>query len=161
MFCQLPVRIKPVKNKQEYSNWNIFIKKGLEGQTLIKHSSRLFFFFLVISLHPQDWLTAPSKTLKDLSTSTVKSTCPGVSMMLIWWPFHLTWVAADWIVIPRSRSNSIESIVAPTLSFPLTCRKKIIHMKFDHIQTVLIWLCKVIFWKKLVFTKTIFEIYKL
>ena len=28
-------------------------------------------------------VTAPSRTFKDLSTSTVKSTCPGVSIMLI------------------------------------------------------------------------------
>jgi hypothetical protein len=29
-------------------------------------------------------------------------------------------VAADWIVMPRSRSRSIESIVAPTPSLPFT-----------------------------------------
>ena len=33
--------------------------------------------------------TAPSSTRSERSTSTVKSTCPGVSMMLIVWPFQL------------------------------------------------------------------------
>ena len=32
---------------------------------------------------PSKTATAPSKTLNDLSTSTVKSTCPGVSIILI------------------------------------------------------------------------------
>jgi len=50
----------------------------------------------------------------------VKSTCPGVSMMLISWPSHSQKVAAEAIVIPRSFSSSIESIVAPTPSLPLT-----------------------------------------
>ena len=57
-------------------------------------------------------VTAPSRTLRDLSTSTVKSTCPGVSMMLILLPFHCAVVAAEVIVIPRSCSCSIQSIVA-------------------------------------------------
>ena len=39
--------------------------------------------------------TAPSSTRSDRSTSTVKSTWPGVSMMLIQWPFHWHVVAAD------------------------------------------------------------------
>ena len=74
--------------------------------------------------------TAPSRTLSDLSTSTVKSTWPGVSIMLTWWSFHSTWVAADWMVIPRSLSRSIESIVAPTLSFPFTLEQyKTIHIR--------------------------------
>lgn len=53
-------------------------------------------------------------------TSMVKSTCPGVSMMLMSVSFHLQKVAADWIVIPFSRSRSIESILAPTPSLPRT-----------------------------------------
>ena len=63
---------------------------------------------------------APSSTRSARSTSMVKSTCPGVSMMLMWWSFHSVYVAADWIVMPRSRSNSMESIFAPTPSFPRT-----------------------------------------
>jgi len=62
---------------------------------------------------------APSNTRRDLSTSIVKSTCPGVSMRLMLWFFHCTLVAPDWIVMPRSRSNSIESIAAPEPSLPL------------------------------------------
>jgi hypothetical protein len=57
----------------------------------------------------------------------VKSTWPGVSMMLMLWgsscscePFHTQYVAADWMVIPFSRSRSIESILAPTPSLPRT-----------------------------------------
>jgi small GTP-binding protein len=56
--------------------------------------------------------TAPSSTRRLRSTSTVKSTCPGVSMMLIRWSFQKQVVAAEVMVIPRSRSCSIQSIVA-------------------------------------------------
>jgi hypothetical protein len=34
---------------------------------------------------PSNTATAPSRTRSERSTSTVKSTWPGVSMMLIWW----------------------------------------------------------------------------
>ena len=63
---------------------------------------------------------APSSTLRARSTSTVKSTCPGVSMMLMCVSPHSTCVAADWMVMPRSRSSSMESMVAPTPSLPRT-----------------------------------------
>jgi len=39
---------------------------------------------------------------------------------LISWPSHSQKVAAEAIVIPRSLSSSMESIVAPTPSLPLT-----------------------------------------
>ena len=55
---------------------------------------------------------APSSTRSDRSTSTVKSTWPGVSMMLIRWPFHSAVVAAEVIVIPRSCSCAIQSMTA-------------------------------------------------
>lgn len=41
-------------------------------------------------------------------------------MMLMLWFFHMVYVAADWMVIPLCLSSSMESIVAPTPSFPLT-----------------------------------------
>lgn len=41
-------------------------------------------------------------------------------MMLILWFLHTVYVAADWIVMPLCLSSSIESIVAPTPSFPFT-----------------------------------------
>ena len=63
---------------------------------------------------------APSRTRRERSTSTVKSTCPGVSMMLIRWPFHSAVVAAEVMVIPRSCSCSIQSIVAaPSWTSPI------------------------------------------
>lgn len=40
--------------------------------------------------------------------------------MLMLWSFHTVYVAADWMVMPRCLSNSMESIVAPTPSFPFT-----------------------------------------
>jgi hypothetical protein len=44
----------------------------------------------------------------------------GVSMMLIWWPLHSALVAAAVIVIPRSRSWTIQSIVAaPSCTSPI------------------------------------------
>ena len=61
---------------------------------------------------PQNTAMAPSSTRRERSTSTVKSTCPGVSMMLIRWPFHSAVVAAEVIVIPRSCSWAIQSITA-------------------------------------------------
>src|SRR5438270_845892 len=56
--------------------------------------------------------TAPSSTRRLRSTSTVKSTCPGVSMMLMRWSRQNAVVAADVIVMPRSCSWAIQSIVA-------------------------------------------------
>src|SRR5471030_2765861 len=44
--------------------------------------------------------TTATSTRSDRSTSTVKSTCPGVSMMLIVWSSHDLVVAADVIVMP-------------------------------------------------------------
>ena len=58
---------------------------------------------------------APSSTRSERSTSTVKSTWPGVSMMLIRWSSHSQVVAADVIVMPRSCSCSIQSIVGGAL----------------------------------------------
>ncbi len=43
---------------------------------------------------PQNTATAPSSTRRLRSTSAVKSTWPGVSMMLIWWPCQVQKVAA-------------------------------------------------------------------
>ena len=71
---------------------------------------------------PQNTAQAPSSTRNDLSTSTVKSTCPGVSMILIRLSFHIQVVAADVIVIPRSCSCSIQSMVAaPSWTSPIRC----------------------------------------
>ena len=61
---------------------------------------------------PSKTQTAPSKTFKDLSTSIVKSTCPGVSIMLTLCSLQKQVVAAEVIVIPLSCSCSIQSIVA-------------------------------------------------
>ena len=48
----------------------------------------------------------------ERSTSMVKSTWPGVSMMLMRWSFQKQVVAADVMVMPRSCSCSIQSMVA-------------------------------------------------
>ena len=64
--------------------------------------------------------TAPSSTRSDRSTSTVKSTWPGVSMMLIQWSFQLQVVAAEVMVIPRSCSWAIQSMTAaPSWTSPI------------------------------------------
>ncbi len=83
---------------------------------------------------PSKTTTPPSKTRSERSTSTVKSTCPGVSMMLmryarsLWAPapsydgVQKQVVAADVMVIPRSRSCSIQSITAsPSCTSPILC----------------------------------------
>ena len=62
---------------------------------------------------PSKTATAPSSTRSERSTSTVKSTWPGVSMMLIWFSFQKQVTAAEVMVIPRSFSCSIQSVVAP------------------------------------------------
>ena len=72
----------------------------------------------------QNTATAPSRTRSERSTSTVKSTWPGVSMMLILAPFQKTVVAAEVMVMPRSCSCSIQSIVAaPSCTSPILCRR--------------------------------------
>ena len=69
---------------------------------------------------PSNTATAPSRTRSDRSTSTVKSTWPGVSMMLMRWSFQKQVVAADVMVMPRSCSWSIQSIVAaPSWTSPI------------------------------------------
>ena len=69
---------------------------------------------------PSKTATAPSSTRSDRSTSTVKSTWPGVSMMLMVWSRHMVVVAAEVMVIPRSCSCSIQSIVAaPSWTSPI------------------------------------------
>jgi hypothetical protein len=64
--------------------------------------------------------TAPSRTLSERSTSMVKSTCPGVSMILTRWSRHKQVVAAEVIVMPRSCSWTIQSMVAvPSWTSPI------------------------------------------
>ena len=64
--------------------------------------------------------TAPSSTRRLRSTSTVKSTWPGVSRMLIWQSRHCAVVAADVIVMPRSCSWTMWSITAaPSCTSPI------------------------------------------
>ena len=65
---------------------------------------------------------APSSTRRERSTSTVKSTWPGVSMMLMRWSSQKAVVAAEVIVMPRSCSCSIQSITAaPSWTSPILC----------------------------------------
>ena len=50
----------------------------------------------------------------------VKSTWPGVSMMLMRWPFHSHVVAAEVMVMPRSCYCSIQSMTAvPSWTSPI------------------------------------------
>ena len=64
--------------------------------------------------------TAPSSTRSERSTSTVKSTWPGVSMMLIQLSRHEHVVAAEVMVMPRSCSWTIQSMVAaPSCTSPI------------------------------------------
>ena len=64
--------------------------------------------------------TAPSRTRSERSTSAVKSTWPGVSMMLMRCSRQKQVVAADVIVMPRSCSCSIQSMTAvPSCTSPI------------------------------------------
>ena len=68
----------------------------------------------------QNTPTAPSRTRRDRSTSTVKSTWPGVSMMLTRVSPQVAVVAAEVMVIPRSCSWTIQSMVAvPSCTSPI------------------------------------------
>ena len=64
--------------------------------------------------------TAPSSTRSERSTSMVKSTWPGVSMMFSRLSFQNAVVAADVMVMPRSCSCSMKSMVAaPSCTSPI------------------------------------------
>ena len=71
--------------------------------------------------------TAPSSTRSERSTSAVKSTWPGVSMMLMRClipfqgprGFQAQEMAAAVIVMPRSRSCSIQSVTVPSWTSPI------------------------------------------
>jgi len=52
------------------------------------------------------------------STSPPKSACPGVSMMLIFTPFHTIAAFLENMVIPRSRSKSFESMMRSVCATP-------------------------------------------
>ena len=83
---------------------------------------------------PQNTAMAPSSTRSERSTSAVKSTWPGVSMMLTRWLMfsnslkmsfsgfcnQAQVVAAEVMVMPRSRSCSIQSVtVVPSCTSPI------------------------------------------
>ena len=77
---------------------------------------------------PSNTVTAPSSTRSERSTSAVKSMCPGVSMILILWSFQKQVTAAEVMVIPRSFSCAIQSVVAPSpspLTTPILCVKPV------------------------------------
>ena len=68
----------------------------------------------------QNTATAPSSTRRERSTSMVKSTWPGVSMMLTRWSRQKQVVAAEVMVMPRSCSWTIQSMVAvPSWTSPI------------------------------------------
>src|ERR687893_83303 len=58
---------------------------------------------------PSNTATAPSRTRSERSTSTVKSTWPGVSMMLIWVSCQWQGAAAGGMVSTRPCSSSLQS----------------------------------------------------
>ena len=62
----------------------------------------------------------PSSTRSERSTSSVKSTWPGVSIRLTVWPFQAQEMAAEAMVIPRSCSCFMKSMVAlPSWTSPM------------------------------------------
>ena len=118
--------------------WSTTVKKSAPVRSIlftkiILGTSYLFAWRQTVSVcgctpdEAQRTTTAPSSTRKERSTSIVKSTCPGVSIILIRWssncasiPFQKHVVAAEVIVIPRSCSCSIQSIVAaPSCTSPI------------------------------------------
>ncbi|SDC54805.1 hypothetical protein SAMN05216505_102538 [Streptomyces prasinopilosus] len=66
--------------------------------------------------------TAPSRTRSERSTSSAKSTCPGVSIRLIRCPSQVRLTAAAKTVTPRSRSCGSKSVtVEPPWTSPRWC----------------------------------------
>lgn len=75
-------------------------------------SSDFFRTYLVCGIGPSTASTsrrAPSTILRMRSTSPPKSEWPGVSTMFIFTPFHFTEAFFEKMVMPRSRSRSLES----------------------------------------------------
>ena len=69
---------------------------------------------------PSSTHTAPSSTRSERSTSIVKSTWPGVSMMFSRLPAQNVVVAADVMVMPFSCSWTMKSMVAaPSWTSPI------------------------------------------
>jgi len=69
---------------------------------------------------PSNTTTAPSRTRRLRSTSMVKSTCPGVSIRWMSKFRQAKLVAAAVMVMPRSRSCGIQSMVAsPSWTSPI------------------------------------------
>ena len=118
--------------------WETTLRKSAPALSILLTKAILGTEYLFACLHTvsdcgstpptaQKTATALSRTLRDLSTSIVKSTCPGVSIMLILcWsnclsiPCQKQVVAADVIVIPLSCSCSIQSITAlPSWTSPI------------------------------------------
>mmetsp|Transcript_124959 Transcript_124959/g.339435 ORF Transcript_124959/g.339435 Transcript_124959/m.339435 type:complete len:220 (-) Transcript_124959:179-838(-) len=109
----------------------MFLKKSAPSRSIlftkqIRGTLYLFAWRHTVSLWgstpatPSNTATAPSNTRRERSTSRVKSTCPGVSTMLMRWPSQKAVVAALVMVIPRSRSCSIQSMVAsPSWTSPI------------------------------------------
>ena len=98
-------------------------ERGADAETAPFTVQQIQELFLTPSKHA----TAPSSTRSERSTSMVKSTWPGVSMMLIRCSSPLPSsarqkqvVAAEVIVMPRSCSCSIQSMVAvPSWTSPI------------------------------------------
>ncbi len=61
--------------------------------------------------------STPSTIERMRSTSPPKSAWPGVSTMLMRWPCHSTLVALARMVMPRSRSRSLESRARSTVAW--------------------------------------------
>ncbi len=59
----------------------------------------------------------PLTILSTRSTSPPKSACPGVSIMLILTPLYMTAVFLERMVMPRSRSISLESMTRSATSW--------------------------------------------
>ena len=124
--------------------WSTTLSKLAPALSILLTKTILGTSYLLACLHtvsdwgstpevPQKTTTAPSNTLKDLSTSIVKSTWPGVSIIFIlcWGyccsiPLQKQVVAADVIVIPLSCSCSIQSITAaPSCTSPILCERPV------------------------------------
>ena len=81
--------------------------------------------------------TAPSAIESARSTSPSKSECPGVSMILIFTPFHCTEQFLAAMVMPLSLSRSILSIILSLISRP--CLNRPLCLNMASTRVVLPW----------------------
>ncbi len=112
--------ISPTVPSKSAPSLSILFMKQIRGTLYLSACLQTVSDWLCTPSSASNTITPPSSTRSDRSTSAVKSTWPGVSIIFIRTFFQNVVVAADTMVIPRSRSCGIQSIcVLPSSISPI------------------------------------------